>query len=320
MKEHNKAADILLKVCGGCQKSEKVLIVTDPSSVEIANVLFDAAVDFPKKTLVMMEETGMHAADPPELVRAAMMEADVIFGCTRFSLFHSKAKKEACKKGARFVNMVDYSMEMLQKGGLYSDFYALGELCMNIAGIFEGKETCHITTELGTDFKCSIKGRKPTPQIGRSLTAGISSSPPDVECATCAVEGTAEGIVIVDGSIPFPGLGIITEPIKLTVKEGEIVGIEGGQQAEIFAGILKESGDRNAYIIGEIGLGLNPGCSLTGRMLEDEGCSGTVHLACGDNIGFVGNTASRLHMDMVFKNPTLTADDTVILDRGVVVI
>ena len=320
MNERDKASEILLKVCGGCREDEKILIVTDPSSVSMANILFEAAVDFPLKTLVMMEETGMHAADPPALVRAAMMEADVIYGCTKFSLFHSEAKKAACKKGARFVNMVDYSMEMLEKGGLFSDFYALGDQCMKIADVLDGKERCRITTELGTDFTCSIKGRKPCPQIGRSLSAGISSSPPDVECATCAVEGTAEGVVYVDGSIPLPELGLISEPIKLTIRKGKIVKVEGGKQAKIFAGILDKSNDPNVYVIGEIGLGLNTGCSLTGRMLEDEGCSKTVHLACGDNTGFGGNTSCRLHLDMVFKNPTLTADDTLILDKGVVVL
>lgn len=315
---NQKATEVLLEICGGCKENEKILIVTDPTSQAIALELWATAERFKNRSLIMMPETTMHGENPTELVGAAMQEADVIFGCTKFSLFHAQAKKDAVRKGARFVNMADYSPEMLISGGLYCDFIANGKICAHIAEALNGKKICRITTPKGTDFVCSIEGRNSTPQYGRSLNPGESSSPPDIECATCALEGTGDGIVYIDGSIPHPRLGLINEDIKLTIQAGVIKKIEGGEQANILKSVLENFNDPNVYKVGEIGIGLNPNCSLSGRMLEDEGCSGTVHFGCGDNRGFGGLTQSPFHLDLIFCEPTLTVDDVTVLKNGVV--
>lgn len=314
--EKRSAAQILLTTCSECQKDENILIVTDQESYPIAKIMWDAIADYPNRTMVMMSARTMHGQQPPECVASAMAVADVIFGCTRFSLFHSQARKDAVARGARFVNMVDYNPEMMEQGALFCDFEAAGKVCANVAETLRGKKACRITTARGTDFVCSIEGRDPFPQFGRSLKKGASSSPPDIECATCAVEGTGNGVVYIDGSIPHPLLGLITDEIKLTIVSSKIVAIEGGPQAQIFKKLLEDLNDPNVYYIGEIGLGLNPACTLSGSMLEDEGCGGTVHLACGDNAGFGGTVHSPYHIDMVFRAPTLFADDVCILKDG----
>lgn len=313
------ACNVLLSTCSDCKIDENILIVTDPTSFEVAKIMWDSMAEYKNKSIVMMDERTMHGQNPNKVVAGAMTKADVIFGCTKFSLFHSQARRDAVAGGARFVNMVDYSVEMMKNGGLYCDFEAIGKICTKVAKKLEGGKTCHITTPSGSDFTCSIVDRAPNPQYARSLVAGVSSSPPDVECATCAVEGTGEGIVYIDGSIPHPELGLINDPIKLTIKKGLIVDINGGEQAQKLKKIMKEFNDPNVYNVGEIGIGLNAMCKLNGRMLEDEGCGGTVHFGCGDNRGFGGIVASAYHLDMVFKNPTLTVDGKVILDEGKVV-
>jgi len=314
-----EAAKVLLTTCSDCKKYEEILIVTDPTSFKIAKILWDTMATYTNKSILMMDERTMHGQEPNKVVAGSMSKADVIFGCTKFSLFHSQARRDAVACGARFVNMVDYSVGMMIKGGLYCDFKLVGEICTEIAKKLEGGKICNITTPCGSDFTCSIANRAPNPQYARSLVAGDSSSPPDVECATCAVEGTAEGVVYIDGSIPHPELGLITDEIKLTIKKGLIVDISGGDQAQKLKRIMKEFNDPNVYSIGEIGLGLNSMCELNGRMLEDEGCGGTVHFGCGDNRGFGGIVASAYHLDMVFRKPTLIVDGKVILNEGEIV-
>lgn len=314
--KNGSAAETLLTTCSDCKKDEKILVVTDPSSYAVAKILWDALESYPNRSMVMMSERNMHGEQPPECVASAMAAADVIFGCTKFSLFHSQARKDAVQKGARFVNMVDYSAEMMEKGALFCNFEEVGKTCAKVADKLQDKNICRITTAKGTDFTCSIKGRNPFAQFGRILTPGVSSSPPDIECATCAVEGTGNGIIYIDGSIPHPLLGLITDDIKLTIKDSKIVKIEGGKQAEIFTNLLDSFNDPNVYYIGEIGFGLNPMCTLSGRMLEDEGCGGTIHLACGDNVGFGGTVKSPYHIDMVFRAPTAYIDDECILQNG----
>ena len=314
------AAEILLTTCSDCKPGEKILFVTDPYGLDVARMMWEASGEYPERTLIMMNERTMHGQEPTRTVAAAMREADVVFGITKYSLFHSQARKEAVGGGARFVNMVDYRPEMMQRGGLFADFDQVGRVCARVAERLTEKKTCRITTKNGTDFICSIENRKPLPQFGRSLRSGDSSSPPDIECAICAVEGTGNGIVCVDGSIPHPLLGLIHDRVVLTISDGQITGIAGGKQAEIFRGILADVNDPNAYVIGEIGIGLNPMCALSGSMLEDEGCGGTVHLACGDNTGFGGSTGCAAHIDMILREPTVYVDGEAVLQNGEVCI
>ncbi|WP_317856022.1 hypothetical protein [Chakrabartyella piscis] len=98
MHEIPKAANVLLTTCSNCQKEEKILFVTDPTSYEIAKLVYDAAKDFPNKTMVMMDERSMHGEDATKLVSAAMLEADVIFGQLNFLYIIQKREKKQLPK------------------------------------------------------------------------------------------------------------------------------------------------------------------------------------------------------------------------------
>lgn len=315
MNNTTDACKVLLGICSGCQKEEHILFVTDPDNYPIAREMWENAMEYPNKTIVMMEKRTVHGEEPTKLVALAMAQADVIFGITTFSLFHSEARRNAVVAGARFVNMVDYSLDMLKQGGLFADFIKQGDAAKRVAIKIIGDEI-RITTALGTNIRAEISGRNAVPQFGRSISKGVSSSPPDIECAISPREGTAEGVVYIDGSIPHPELGMIREPIRITIKKGNIDEISGGNQAKILKQILESFHDLNAYNLGEIGIGLNPLCNLNGRMLEDEGAYGTVHFGFGNNISFGGVVNSACHIDMVFRDPTVIVDKHNVLVNG----
>ncbi len=317
--EGHQACRVLLTTCSNCRKDEHILIVTDPTSLEVAETMWAVASDFPNKSIVMMDERTMHGQDPNRVVAEAMAKADVIFGATKFSLFHSRARREAVAGGARFVNMVDYTASMLRKGGMYADFIEEGKVCERMSKAMVGQRI-HVATERGTEFSANIAGRPTVPQYGRSLVPGSSSSPPDIECAIGAIEGTANGVVFVDGSIPHPQLGLIHDEIKLMIHNSVIVDISGGPQARTLARILKDFNDEKAYCVGEIGIGLNTKCELNGRMLEDEGCAGTMHFGFGSNTGFFGTIESAYHLDMVIKKPSIEVDGRFLLREGEVIV
>jgi leucyl aminopeptidase (aminopeptidase T) len=313
-----QACRVLLTTCSNCQKHENILFVTDMTSLEVALTMWKAAKDFPNKSMIMMGERTMHGQEPTAAVSSAMMASDIIFGCTKFSLMHSEARRQAVKSGARFVNMVDYNMSMLDDGGLMTDFYKQGVLADKIAADLVG-DYIRITSLSGTDLTARISKRPACPQYARSLQKGTSSSPPDIECAIAPIEDTSKGLLIIDGSIPHPDLGLIRDVIVLTLDQGRITNIEGGQQAQVLKSILESFNDPNAYVLGEIGIGLNDKCSLNGRMLEDEGCLGTVHFGFGSNTSFFGSNTCNYHLDMVIRKPSVSVDDICILDQGTIV-
>ena len=126
------------------------------------------------------------------------------------------------------MNMADYSLDMLKEGCLFTD-WENPQTCRSHSEENRRKEL-RITTPAGTDFWTSIEGRHADVGYGTSIHKGEASSPPDAECAVGPVEDTARGVLVIDGSIPLPGLGIIKEPIRIEVEDGYLRKIEGGRK------------------------------------------------------------------------------------------
>ena len=63
---------------------------------------------------------------------------------------------------------------------------------------------------------------------------------------------------------------------------------------------------------------MNKACKLIGRMLEDEGCYHTAHLALGSN-NRIEKGDCPFHLDMMMKDPTIEIDGRKILEDGEVV-
>lgn len=310
-----KGCRVLLKTCADVKKDEKILIITDDTSEYIAREFYKYAKEYADTTMVLMADRETHGSSPTDPITQAMLAVDVIFAVTKFSIYNSTARINACKNGARFVNMADYSLDMLKKGPLFVDFEAQSVVVDDLTSRLVGEDIV-IISPAGTDFKAKINGMETDTGLGRSLEKGEASSPPDIECAVGPVEGTSTGILIIDGSIPLPGVGVLDEPVKVTVENGLIKKIEGGIQAHIFAEKLAAFNDERAYMIAEIGVGLNPMASLSGRMLEDEAAYGTMHIGIGNNLSYGGKCATNVHIDMIMRRPSCSIDGKMIIKDG----
>ena len=147
---------------------------------------------------------------------------------------------------------------------------------------------------------------------------GEFSTLPTVEANVSPLEGTANGIIVADGSIPYVGIGVLEEPVTLKVKNGRIVEITGGRQAEMLKNDLAEKNDPNVYNIAEHGVGLNPKCHFCGFMLEDEGVYGSCHIGIGTSTNLGGTVKASCHYDVIMKNGTIKADGKILMENGIV--
>jgi leucyl aminopeptidase (aminopeptidase T) len=66
----------------------------------------------------------------------------------------------------------------------------------------------------------------------------------------------------------------------------------------------------------EFGIGTNDKAIITGSPLEDEKVKGTAHLALGNNIFFGGKVSVPFHVDGIFLQPTIWANDKIIMNNG----
>lgn len=310
-------AGILLDICGVVKLGEKVVIATDQEKIDIANILFEACLSRKIEPIVIqMVPRKSHGEEPPGPYAAVLKEADVVFAATTFSLFHTNARIEACKKGTRWVNLPGYSREMLVEGGLFVDFHKQRKKAYKIGKILSEGNLVKVTTDKGTNIEFSIKGREAIVESGISDKPGMVNSPPDIEVCIAPIEGTAEGKIVIDGSIVLPGLGPVKENVTAYVSKGFITKIEGLKEAMIFNKILDQANEKTVFNIGEFGIGLNPKCRICGSMLEDEGVFGTIHFGIGDNHTMGGSVESSMHTDVVIKKPTVMIDQKIIMKDG----
>ena len=153
------------------------------------------------------------------------------------------------------------------------------------------------------------------------ILAGSATEPgqfcafPDGEAAISPLEGSAKGILVNPFCLEKEGLGFIKEGLSLKVDRGRVVEIEGDFVANQLLGFLTQVGD-SARNIAELGLGTNPKARLGITVRETKKSWGTAHIALGDSKSLGGKVESPLHMDMIFREPTLVVDGLTVIKEG----
>jgi leucyl aminopeptidase (aminopeptidase T) len=138
---------------------------------------------------------------------------------------------------------------------------------------------------------------------------------PAGEVFVAPVEGSANGILVIDASVA--GIGILERPIEVTVENGFATKIEGSSQGEKLQNMLSSVGMREAFNMAELGFGTNPNASVIGNVLEDEKAFGTIHIAFGDNSTIGGLIKAGIHVDAILTKPTVSVDGEFILKNGI---
>ncbi len=307
----------LVQINAGLKPEERALIVCDTDNIEIAKVLAYAVKSIGAEySICIMESRSTHGEDPTEAVSLAMLGADVVFAPTKFSLTHSRARIKANENGVRFISMPDYTRGMMKGGALDADFLNIHTTVLKMADILTKADVIHITTMAGTDIILHAEGRIGNEVSGVCRTPGTWGSPPNIEVNVSPIETESEGIVVVDGSIPMPEIGVITEELKLEIKKGKIVKFLGGNQAAKFEELLKGKEHPCNLVLAEFGMGLNDKAALKGSMLEDEGAYGTCHFGFGHNADQGGENNATVHIDAVYLRPNVEIDGRLIMEKG----
>lgn len=307
------SADIAIRQCMAVKPGETVLVITDMPTRSVGQALWEKAVEAGAEALYMeMVPRKNDGAEPPAAIAAAMLQADVVLGATSRSFSHTQARKEASKKGVRIATLPGITEDIMQRT-LNADYQRIAKLSMLFADLLSKGSHVHISTPAGTDLTLSIAGRDGHPDTGINHAPGDLGNLPAGEAYVAPVEGTAEGVFVIDGAMA--GIGVLETPIKLTVEKGYVSKIEGGQEGKKLEATLDEYG-KEARNIAELGIGTNDQAILSGRVLEDEKVMGTVHIALGNNFGFGGICQIPLHLDGILLNPTLTIDGQVVIKDG----
>ena len=297
-----QAADVIIKKCMNVKEGEKVLILTDKNKIDIANAFFK---DY---KLIEIPVGKTHGEEPSENIAKEMLNYDIILLITSKSLSHTKARRDATKKGAGIASMPGITEDILKRC-IDIDYDELKKVHEKLRELLINSREIKITTELGTDLTVSV-----TEVHGK--TGGLLHNKGDFgNLPTGEVDSgvkKAEGMLIIDAS--FGGLGKLSSPLKLEIVDGYVVSIQGEDSSRLNK-ILNPFG-KQAYKIAEFGIGTNPKAVVTGNVLEDEKVLGTVHLALGNDLTYGGKNNVPIHLDGVMNSPTIYIDGKKIIEKG----
>ncbi len=312
-----KGARILVCDCAGVKSGEDVLIVTDSERLAIAQALCAAAQEKGARAAIIVCPPGrIDNEEPQQAVAEAMRASDAVFLPITHALAHTRATREAIGAGARVLSMTAFTPRQMKEGGLMADFRARKPLCDALASLLSEAREVRITNPAGTELSLSVEGRAGNSHACVLDGAGFTAVP-NVEANVSPLEGTTRGVLRVDGSIPYYGVGVIEAPVTFRMEGGFVREIYGGRQADFLRGLLAAQNDEWVYNVAQFAIGLNPECrDFTGEMLNDEGVNGTIHIGIGTSANLGGAVQAKTHFDAVIREPSVWFDDAPIVENG----
>jgi len=232
--------------------------------------------------------------------KLSVKTCDAVIALSNFSTSHTRFRDLLTRmKGARYASMPLFERSMLG-GSMTADWRAVEKKTLGLVRMFNGGQRVVITTPNGTSISFSIKDRELQPDTGILTKPGTFGNLPAGEAFLAPVEGSAEGILILE----WAPIGKLKHPVELIIKAGRVVEVSG---KDALAKYLREKIEANPLCgnIAELGIGTNEKAKRPDNILETEKILGTVHIALGDNSSFGGKVSVPFHEDFIFYRPTL---------------
>lgn len=332
--ELGKAAHVVVNKLCKVKPRESVLITIDgPEEFRVAEEIAKAAEAADAKVMVAWHSTPRgygKVGDPylPEPLWAAIPNTDVWIELNNQWLLYSTPWDNAMKPAVEGKGKVRY----LFLGGLNVDqvvrcvgrvdIDTQAEFQNTIVDLTQKGRKMRITTPGGTDISFENSPKRP---VTNELFADVPG--PHFllgQIGWAPIEESINGTIVYDGSYSGGGeadLGILRNPIRVTVKEGKAIEFTGGPEAETIKKWLQKLNDPNMYLAAHVCYGFNPGARLSGLCTEDERVWGSTEWGFGNQgpmFKAKGITALS-HADGICMNSSVWIDGQQILDKGRVI-
>ncbi|MGC9530424.1 MAG: aminopeptidase [Candidatus Bipolaricaulaceae bacterium] len=275
--ELGRAADVLVRELLRLAVGEALAITADTESdPQVVQATAQAACAAGGKPMVIWtaSPTGVgKAADPLlplEALAGALKGADAWVEFNNQWLLYSTPYEIAMRENRRLRHLclVGMTADMMVRCIGRIDFPALAAFQEAFVERLKAARHVRVTTPAGTDIEFDHVPDRPVKcrmgrahQPGSEMLAGQISVAPKFK--------SIQGVIVFDGSL-VPPVGLLADPIRLTVEQGEIEKIEGGKQARAFRAWLTGFDHPQMLRLAHISYGFNPGAKLSGDILEDE--------------------------------------------------
>lgn len=324
--ELGKAAKILCEQMFKFKPGETFVITADTESDRrVVEATARAAFACGAKPMVIYTASPLgvgKAADPMLPVgplTAALVEADAWVEYNNEWLLYSTPYDVAVSKNPklRYLNACGMNPDMMVRLIGRVDFPALQEFMDYLFELTMNSKHVKVTTPAGTDVEFdNAKGRPAVLEYGQCDIPGSHMQPGQI--AWAPEFESINGVIVFDGSIVPPIVGVVKEPVALHVKNGTIEKVEGGKEAVEYDRWLRSFNHPQMLRMAHISYGVHPNARLTGDIVEDERIWGATEWGIG-NVGpilYPGGISGPSHSDGICLNSSVFLDGVQILDKG----
>ena len=329
-----KAGNILVKQLFKLKPGETFVITADTESdSRVVDTAASAAFAIGAKPLViwLVSPLGVgKAADsmlPVKALTAVLKEADAWVEFNKYFLLTSTPYNIAMKenKKLRYLSLGGMNAAMMNRCIGRVNYPALRNFLEKITEITRDAKHVRMTTAVGTDVEfenAKTQDGKPHPNHPFFTNVGYADTPgPHFlagQIAWAPDFKSINGTIVFDGSL-VPMCGILRDPVSLTIKEGEIIKVEGGRQAMEFEDWMKSFNHKQMFKLAHATYGFHPGAILTGIGVEDERVWGCTVWGMGDVAAAILNPdgiSAPSHSDGICLNTSVLLDGKQIIEKG----
>ncbi|MEM3665486.1 MAG: aminopeptidase [Candidatus Bathyarchaeia archaeon] len=325
--ELGKAAYKLVSEMLSLKPKETLVITADTESdTRVVEATAAAAFVIGSKPMVIWTASPLgvgKAADPMlplEALTAALNNADAWVEFNNKWLLYSTLYERVMteNKKIRHMCLVGMNVDMMIRVIARVDLPTLGKYIERLTALTKEAKHVRMTTPTGTNVEFDNDPERPvTSDVGYADKPGSHFLGGQIGWAP--IFDSINGTIVFDGSI-VPPVGLVKKPVKLYIKEGTVIKIEGDEDARAFEAWLKSFNDPNMFQLAHVCYGCNPGAKLTGNIIEDErvwGCTewGLGYVGADMLIGGKPIPAAS-HTDGICLNTSVWLDEEQIWNEG----
>ena len=252
---------------------------------------------------------------PERNVTEVWKAADMVVDLSSYPHAYFNILADALMAGTRILRVLDRE-EVLKRLFPSTEVRQRAEAG---AKILQAGKKMRIRSEAGTDLIVDTSGRHADALYSVSDVPGRWDIwPCGLVCTTCIEDG-AEGTLVLDRGDHMKVLDLyVREPVRMQVREGRIISIDGGLEAIRLRRWFEEFEDPNTYVIAHIGWGCEKRARWNTPGQDPEVYYGNMQIAFGSNYGHFldGRNRAKGHIDLPCLNNSVWVDDVQVLEKG----
>ncbi len=323
--EYGQGARNAVKVCLRVQPEEKVCVITDEVTLEIAAAIVNELdqLGAPYNVWVLEDWAERPLKDLPRPILDDLETSQVSFFAVQAQRneLHSRMQMTDVvnRRKIRHAHMVNINRQIMLEG-MRADFQKVDRLSAKVVEMVRKAERVRAKTPAGTDLTAELNHNYRWLKTSGIITSEKWGNLPGGEIFT--TPGEVNGTFVIDGVVGdylCAKFGNLQEhPLTIQMKKNRLTEAHS-ENHELEDDFWKYTHtDGNSDRVGEFAIGTNIDLKdVIGQILQDEKYPG-VHIAFGNPYGVHTGAEwdSSTHIDVVGRKFNIWVDDTQIMQDG----